>query len=240
MFRDSKYSLWHANAGRAAQPEPGHQGPDVGPPRLQHPRERHRLPDRVRLHRPHDAGPAAGLEPLRGPGGAGHELRGRAVRRHAVRRDVRGRLLRDRPAPRGRGGAEGDPGRQRLRAAHPRRAGLARARTRRTGARPGTGSRRSGTGATSARTGRSSRSTSTPASTGPTSCSASCTATGTSRRRWRSRPAPGRTPTATRRAPRGSSASCSATSGSRRSGRRASRRSRTRSSSSRATRTTRS
>ena len=39
--------------GGAAQPEPRHQGPDVGPPRLQHPRERHRLPDRVRLHRPH-------------------------------------------------------------------------------------------------------------------------------------------------------------------------------------------
>ena len=64
-------------------------------------------------------------------------------------------------------------------------------------------SRRSGTGTTCARTGRSCRSTSTRASTAPTSCWASSTATATSRRRWRSRPAPGRTPTATRRAPPG-------------------------------------
>ena len=55
MFRDSKYRLWHANAGARRNLAPGHQGADVGPPRLQHPRERHRLPDRVRLHRPHDA-----------------------------------------------------------------------------------------------------------------------------------------------------------------------------------------
>ena len=184
----------------AAHPEPRDQGPDVRPPGLQRPRERHRLPDRVRLHRPHVPGAAAGLEPLRRPRRPGDELRRRPLRRHAVRGDVRRGLLRDRPAPGGRAGPAGDPGRERLRAAHPRRAGLARREPDGLAEDLAARSRRSGTGTTCARTGRSCPSTSTRASTGPTSCSASCTATATSRRRWRSPPARGRTPTATRRA----------------------------------------
>ncbi len=67
MFRDSKYSLWHANAGARRNLAHGIKAPDSGHPRLQRPRERHRLPDRVGLHRPHDAGPAAGVEQVRGP-----------------------------------------------------------------------------------------------------------------------------------------------------------------------------
>ncbi len=63
MFRDSQYSLWHANAGARRNLEPGHQGADVGPPGLQRPRQRHRLPDRGGLHRPDVPGAAPGLEP---------------------------------------------------------------------------------------------------------------------------------------------------------------------------------
>ena len=155
MFRDSKYSLWHANAGARRNLQPRHQGPDVGPPRLQRPRERHRLPDRVRLHRPHEPGAAPGLEPLRRPRRPGDELRRRALRRDALRGDVRRRLLRDRPAPRGRAGPARDPGGERLRAAHPRRAGLARPEPDGLAEDLAARSRRSGTGTTCARTGRS-------------------------------------------------------------------------------------
>ena len=64
-----------------------------------------------------------------------------------------------------------DPRGERLRAGHPRRARLARRRTRTTGRRPGSSSRRSGTRTTPARTARSCPSTSTRGSTAPTSCS---------------------------------------------------------------------
>ena len=206
MFRDSKYSLWHANAGARRNLNRGIKAPMSGHPDYNvhaNDIDFQIESDFIGLMMP---GAAPGLEPLRGPRGPGDELRRRALRRHALRGDVRRGLLRDRPAPGGRAGPAGHPGRERLRAPHPRRAGLARGRTRRTGGRPGSSSRRSGTGTTSARTGRSCPSTSTPGSTGPTSCSASCTGTATSRRRWRSPPARARTPTATRRAPRASSA----------------------------------
>ncbi len=56
MFKDSKYELWHANAARAPPAEPRHQGAALRRSELQRPRQRHRLPDRVGLHRPDDAG----------------------------------------------------------------------------------------------------------------------------------------------------------------------------------------
>ena len=100
MFATSKYSPVARERRRAPQPQSRHQGSDVGPPEVQHPRERHRLPDRVGLHRPDDPGAAARVEQVRGPRGPGDELRRRALRRAAVRRDVLGGLLRERPRTR--------------------------------------------------------------------------------------------------------------------------------------------
>ena len=56
----SKYSLWHANAAARRLLNRGIKAPLSGHPKLQRPRQRHRLPDRVGLHRPDDAGAAAG------------------------------------------------------------------------------------------------------------------------------------------------------------------------------------
>ena len=201
MFRDSKYSLWHANAGARRNLNRGIKAPMSGHPDYNvHandidfqieadfiglmcpglPQASNHYADRV------------GRVMNYGDGLYGGMFFGAMYAAAYFETDPH-RVVEAGP-PR-------HPGREPLRAAHPRRAGVARRRTRRTGGRPGSSSRRSGTGTTPARTGRSRRSTSTPASTAPTSCSASCTATATSRRRWRSRPAPGRTPTATPRAP---------------------------------------
>ena len=81
---------------RAAAAEPGHQGADVRPPEVQHPRQRHRLPDRGGLHRPDEPGPAAGVQQILRPRRPRHELRRRPVRRHVCRRHVHRRVLRDR------------------------------------------------------------------------------------------------------------------------------------------------
>ena len=72
--------------------------------------------------------------------------------------------------------------------------------TRATGRRPGSSSPTPGTRTTPARTGRCAPSTSTRGSTAPSWRSGCSTAAATSRRRWRSRRAPARTRTATRRA----------------------------------------
>jgi len=156
--------------------------------------------NRVRLHRPHDARAAAGLEPLRGPGGRVMNY-GDGLYGGCCSCDVRRGLLRDRPAPRGRGGPEGDPGRQRLpRLIRDVLAWHAEARTSAQGVQLVEGS---GTGTTSARTGT--RAINIDARiNGPTSCSACCTRRDFART-LRSHRA-GRTPTATRRG-RGSSAS---------------------------------
>ena len=58
-----------------------HQGAVVGPPEVQRPRQRHRLPDRGRLHRPDDAGPAQRRAGLQHPRRPGDELRRRPLRR---------------------------------------------------------------------------------------------------------------------------------------------------------------
>ena len=167
--------------------------------RLQPARRRHRLPDRVRLHRHDLAGAAArrpGPVPAPGPGG---ELRRRRLRRHVLHRHVCGRLLRERSPARGRAGAARHPGRQQLRAADRRPAGLAPGASRRLARRRGARSSASGTG-TCARGDRPSPaadSTSRPASTVPTWPWACCMAAATTTARSRSPPARGRTPTAT-------------------------------------------
>ena len=217
MFRDSRYSLWHANAGARRNLNRGIKAPMSGHPDYNvHandidfqiesdfiglmcpglPQASNHFADRV------------GRVMNYGDGLYGGMLFGAMYASAFFETDPH-RVV--------EAGPRGHPGRERLRTARPRRARVARPGPDATGGRPGSGSRRSGTGTTSAPTGRSFRSTSTPASTGPTSCSASSTATGTSGRRWRSRPGPGRTPTATPRARPASSASCSATSASRRS-----------------------
>ena len=58
-FKTSKYELWHANAGARRLLEPRHHRAALRRSALQPPRQRHRLPDRGRLHRPDDAGAAA-------------------------------------------------------------------------------------------------------------------------------------------------------------------------------------
>ena len=80
---------------RAAAPEPRHQGADVRPPAVQHPRQRHRLPDRGGLHRPDEPGPAARVQQVLRPRRPRHELRRRPVRRHVRQRDVHRGVLRD-------------------------------------------------------------------------------------------------------------------------------------------------
>ncbi len=52
MFGQSKYELWHANAAARRNLARGHLRAAVRRSQAQHPRQRHRLPDRVRLHRP--------------------------------------------------------------------------------------------------------------------------------------------------------------------------------------------
>ena len=66
-FKDSKYHLWHANAGARRALEPGHQGALVRPSQIQLPRQRHRFPDRGGLHRPDVPGPAARVEQILRP-----------------------------------------------------------------------------------------------------------------------------------------------------------------------------
>ena len=162
MFKDSQVRPVARQRRRPAQSEPRHQGPDVGQSEVQRPRQRHRLPDRVGLHRPHDSRPSPRGQQVRRPRGPGDELRRRPVRRHVLLRHVRRRFLRDRPAQ-GRGaGPSLDSGGERLRKGHPRRAPLVGREPRRLDARPGTSSRTSGTRPTPARTARWSPSTSTP------------------------------------------------------------------------------
>ena len=99
-------------------------------------------------------GPAARGQQVRRPRGPRHELRRRPLRRHVLRGDVRGGLLRERSAQ-GRGGRPAlDPRGQRLRTDHPRRARLVARGTRPTGRRPGSSSPTSGTRTTPAPTAR--------------------------------------------------------------------------------------
>ena len=109
--------------------ESRHQGAVVGPPEVQRARQRHRLPDRVGLHRPDDAGAAAGGQFDRRPGRPCHELRRWALRRHVLQRHVRGGVLRNRSAQGRRSGARVDSRRQRLRESDPRRDRLVSGRT---------------------------------------------------------------------------------------------------------------
>ena len=87
---------------RAPPAQPRHHGADVRPPAVQHSRQRHRLPDRGRLHRPDEPGPAAGVQQVLPACRPRHELRRWPVRRHVHQRDVRRGVLRDRRAPRRR------------------------------------------------------------------------------------------------------------------------------------------
>ena len=126
MFKDSKYELWHANAGARRNLNRGIKAPMSGHPKYNLHAERHRLPDRVGLHRADDPGPAPRGEQVRGPRGPGDELGRRPVRRHVLRRHVRGRLLRERPPQGRRARAALDPGGERLRKAHRRCAPMVR------------------------------------------------------------------------------------------------------------------
>ena len=47
MFKNSRYSLWHANLAARRALQQGIKAPLSGPPRHNSPRERHRFPDRV-------------------------------------------------------------------------------------------------------------------------------------------------------------------------------------------------
>ena len=95
MFKDSQYELWHANAGARRNLNHGIKAPMSGHPEVQHPRQRHRFPDRVGFHRPDDPRPSPRGQQIRGPRGPGHELGRRAVRRHVLLRHVRRRFLRE-------------------------------------------------------------------------------------------------------------------------------------------------
>ena len=133
--------------------ESRHQGAVVRAPEVQRPRQRHRLPDRVGLHRADDAGAAAGGQLDRRSRRPRHELRRRALRRHVLQRDVRCGVLRDRSAQGRRSRAGVDSRRQRLRQDHPRRARLV-GHANRTGRRPGASSPTNGIATTCARTAR--------------------------------------------------------------------------------------
>ena len=98
MFKNSKYSLWHANAAGRRLLNNRHQRADVGPSAVQRARQRHRFPDRVGLHRPHDTRAAAGGKQVLRAGREGDELRGRSLRRDVLRRHVFGGLFRNRRA----------------------------------------------------------------------------------------------------------------------------------------------
>ena len=179
MFRDSKYRLWHANAGARRILNRGIKAPMSGHPDYNiHandidfqiesdfiglmtpglPQASNHYADRVGRVMNYGDGLYGGM---------------------FVGGDVRRGLLRDGPrnasSSRASLAIPADSGYARLIRDV---LGLARAEPRRTGARPGTSSRRSGTRTTCARTGRSCPSTSTPGSTGPTSSSASSTADG--------------------------------------------------------------
>ncbi len=112
--------------GRAPAAEPRHPRAALGRSALQPARQRHRLPDRVRLHRPDDAGAAAccpGFLSARRPR---DELGRRPVRRHLHHEHVCGRLLRHRSAARRRGRPRGAAAEEQLRGGDPRRARVAR------------------------------------------------------------------------------------------------------------------
>ena len=150
MFKDSTYGLWHANAGARRLLNRGLNAPASGHPDAQPPRGRHRLPDRVRLHRPHDA---------------------RGCRREANKYAERvGRVMNwgdglyggmffsgmyaaaffeSDPRKVVEAGPAVDPGRQRLRADHPRRARVVRAVPGRLDDAPGGSSATAGTRTTS-------------------------------------------------------------------------------------------
>ena len=91
-FAHAGYQLWHANQMARYNILRGMTPPASGRLAEQSRRRRHRLPDRIRLHRPHVAGHAGCCRGHGGPCRSHHELRRRVVRRRLRRDDVFARV----------------------------------------------------------------------------------------------------------------------------------------------------